>query len=171
MRRDGERSAAKAAGLARYTTGRPCKRGHVAERRTRDGRCVECWNQKLIPSQSKHREYSAAWRHRHPERQKEVKIRHLYGIEISEIRPKPGACEICGSEHKKIVLDHCHHSGVFRGWICDPCNIALGNVGDSIETLERMIEYLRASQINNLVSADNGMAKGTERQPKGRPEG
>lgn len=38
----GAKAAAKAAGEARYTTGKPCKYGHLAERCTTDGRCVEC---------------------------------------------------------------------------------------------------------------------------------
>jgi hypothetical protein len=104
---------------------------------------MECWEQKLIPSQSKYREYSAKWRRQNPERDKEVKVRHRYGIELSEIRPKPDTCELCGKKHKKIVLDHCHANGNFRGWICDPCNIALGNVGDDVLILERMIAYLK----------------------------
>ncbi len=29
-------------GLSRYLTGKPCKRGHIAERRTRQGDCTEC---------------------------------------------------------------------------------------------------------------------------------
>lgn len=33
---------AKALGLSRYFTGRPCKHGHVAERRARDRSCVDC---------------------------------------------------------------------------------------------------------------------------------
>lgn len=30
-------------GQTRYFTGKPCKNGHVAERRVSDGRCIECW--------------------------------------------------------------------------------------------------------------------------------
>ncbi|MEA9482428.1 hypothetical protein VC290_19150 [Xanthomonas campestris] len=29
-------------GLSRYLTGKPCKRGHRAERRTSQGDCTEC---------------------------------------------------------------------------------------------------------------------------------
>lgn len=36
------RAEAKEAGSKRYFTGKPCKHGHVAERHTCDGRCVEC---------------------------------------------------------------------------------------------------------------------------------
>lgn len=36
------RAEAKALGLKVYTTGKPCKRGHYAERRVKDGYCQEC---------------------------------------------------------------------------------------------------------------------------------
>lgn len=36
------RKVALAAGLPRYFTGRACKRGHVVERETIPGNCVEC---------------------------------------------------------------------------------------------------------------------------------
>jgi len=37
-----EREAARAQGLVRYFTGKPCKRGHVAERLTSTANCLEC---------------------------------------------------------------------------------------------------------------------------------
>jgi hypothetical protein len=36
------RSDAKAAGLKRYFTGEPCKRGHAAERRVSTAECIAC---------------------------------------------------------------------------------------------------------------------------------
>jgi 5-methylcytosine-specific restriction endonuclease McrA len=36
------RAEAKAMGLTRYFTGRPCKHGHVAERMEKNKQCVEC---------------------------------------------------------------------------------------------------------------------------------
>lgn len=36
------RAEARAAGLARYFTGKPCARGHVCERTVRKAECVEC---------------------------------------------------------------------------------------------------------------------------------
>lgn len=36
------RAEAKIQGLKHYFTGKPCKRGHVAERRARNGMCAEC---------------------------------------------------------------------------------------------------------------------------------
>lgn len=37
-----KRREAKAIGSIRYFTGKPCKHGHIAERHTSDGACLEC---------------------------------------------------------------------------------------------------------------------------------
>ncbi len=60
-------------------------------------------------------------------------------------RPKTEDCEICGSV-EKIVYDHDHTSGKFRGWICFNCNTALGHARDRIEVLYKMIDYLNKSR-------------------------
>lgn len=60
-------------------------------------------------------------------------------------RPRPLFCEICdGTSHTntRLHFDHCHDSGRFRGWLCQKCNMALGLVNDSADTLKRMISYL-----------------------------
>ena len=57
-------------------------------------------------------------------------------------RPKPTTCEACGHEGK-IVFDHNHTTGAFRGWICMTCNIFLGYIDDDIGTLERLITMLK----------------------------
>lgn len=38
--------------------------------------------------------------------------------------------------------DHCHTTGKVRGILCHHCNAALGQVNDSISTLEALIKYL-----------------------------
>ena len=40
------RKEALAKGLKRFFTGKPCKRGHVVERRVDTGDCIECLNQR-----------------------------------------------------------------------------------------------------------------------------
>lgn len=42
MRQSTARQMARQQGLARYFTGKPCKRGHVAERYLNNGECVIC---------------------------------------------------------------------------------------------------------------------------------
>jgi uncharacterized ferredoxin-like protein len=55
--------------------------------------------------------------------------------------PKPNECECCGKE-SKLVLDHCHQTEKFRGWLCNQCNIAIGNLGDNISGVTNAVLYL-----------------------------
>jgi hypothetical protein len=57
-------SEAKAQGLPRYYTGKPCPRGHIAERRTASRGCSECELEKV-----------ADWRARNPDKVKEANAR------------------------------------------------------------------------------------------------
>lgn len=59
---------------------------------------------------------------------------------------RPHACECCGKvSDSPLVLDHDHETGKFRGWICIKCNLGLGRLGDTIESLMRAVEYLKKS--------------------------
>ena len=76
---------------------------------------------------------------------------------LGKIYPKPKdtnyKCPICGkanSDIKKIVLDHNHDTGNFRGYLCDPCNRALGAL-NNIATLKNAIKYLEGSE-SELIS-------------------
>lgn len=60
-------------------------------------------------------------------------------------RPMPTNCECCGKEvtDKVLNLDHCHETGAFRGWLCWPCNVGIGHLGDTSASLIRALEYLK----------------------------
>ena len=51
-------------------------------------------------------------------------------------------CSVCG-EIAKLVVDHCHKTGIIRGLLCDKCNVGLGCFKDDIKILEQALEYLR----------------------------
>ncbi len=51
-----KRREAKALGLPKYSTGKPCKKGHLSERYTKTSHCVECATKE-----------SAVWRKENPE--------------------------------------------------------------------------------------------------------
>lgn len=56
-----------------------------------------------------------------------------------------GVCAICRKRQpsgQRLVVDHCHRSGVTRGLLCHKCNMALGLLFDDIELLRAAIEYL-----------------------------
>ena len=58
-------------------------------------------------------------------------------------RPPLGVdCPICERRTSRPVLDHDHSTGLFRGWICNDCNNALGKFCDSVVVLRRAIAYL-----------------------------
>ena len=59
-------------------------------------------------------------------------------------------CAICKTEgflmkksHKvRLVVDHCHDTGVIRGLLCHNCNRALGLLQDSKVNIATALEYL-----------------------------
>lgn len=65
-------------------------------------------------------------------------------------RPAPEVCESCGrtpaGRFKVLSLDHCHATGKFRGWLCNMCNRGIGALGDTLEGVERAVDYLKRAQ-------------------------
>lgn len=55
-------------------------------------------------------------------------------------------CDNCARTDQKLVFDHCHDTLVFRGWLCNSCNKGLGLVGDSIESVERLLRYMKKAK-------------------------
>ena len=60
------------------------------------------------------------------------------------------SCKIClrkaDTFKKNLSVDHCHKTEKIRGLLCDGCNRSLGVFKDSVENLERAIEYLNKSR-------------------------
>lgn len=108
--------------------------------------CVYCNQEKPLSSYPKHRGHKDRLDTRCKECiSKQAKIRN-------QIRktapPKTEICDLCGKipkHNKKIVLDHCHETQQFRGWLCDACNVGLGNLGDNLAGLESAVLYLKKS--------------------------
>jgi hypothetical protein len=124
-------------GLARYFTGKPCKRGHIAERHCPGGNCVKCaqmWSDLTV--KNGRGRYRTAW----------SRAYHRKRAGMPEpSRPDPGKCEICDlpcSSGKALALDHDHATGKFRGWLCGSCNLGLGKFSDSIIMLQKAIDYI-----------------------------
>jgi hypothetical protein len=57
--------------------------------------------------------------------------------------PSLGPCPICSKITDKWVLDHCHITGTFRGYICDPCNLGLGKFKDDPTIVLKALNYLQ----------------------------
>lgn len=71
---------------------------------------------------------------------------------IQKAPPRPTGetftCECCHNVMpiKKLRFDHEHGTSTFRGWLCNNCNAGLGNLGDTVEGLEKAIRYLKKNE-------------------------
>lgn len=60
-----------------------------------------------------------------------------------------GRCDVCLrresplSQRNLLHMDHCHTTGLFRGWICHKCNVMVGMAGDDPALLEHAADWLR----------------------------
>ena len=78
-------------------------------------------------------------------------VRHL-----KTLHPYPDeayCCPICARDIKELgrkgqprmqtwVLDHCHDTETFRGWVCSNCNTGLGAFKDNVEKITKAKNYL-----------------------------
>jgi hypothetical protein len=57
-------------------------------------------------------------------------------------------CPICTKRLivgvSKIVLDHNHHTGAVRGWLCESCNTGIGRFDDSPDLVRRAVDWLES---------------------------
>lgn len=120
---------------------KPLEEFHKHERTKdrRQGHCKEC-----------HYKRVKAWRKKNKERTKELQRNRLYNLEENwyeeQLTKQEFRCAGCLRHQSELeyalCVDHCHDSGIARGLLCKPCNLALGNCNDSRETLKRLINYL-----------------------------
>ena len=145
--RAAERDAAKKLGLKRYSTGKPCGAGHLADRYTSSGSCVICVKGNKTPEET--RTYFNDWQRSNRSKVKVYAKRHRlkrkYGLTIEEFekmqKAQNGRCKICTDE-VDLVIDHDHVTGVVRGLLCHPCNHGLGHFRDSPAALRAAVKYL-----------------------------
>lgn len=73
-----------------------------------------------------------------------------YGITDQEFQAmllaQSNRCAICQNvfkTSKSTHVDHCHNTGRVRGLLCHDCNTGIGKLRDSVDLLQRAIDYLR----------------------------
>lgn len=148
------RSDAKAKGLRRYFTGKPCIHGHMSERYVGRGTCLTCNSEHLKNNRETHQKSRAAWRRNNPERAKIIEhrswLKRQYGLTLED-RDRMSAAQDhkCAGCLQPFIdtprIDHCHATGKIRGLLCHGCNVALGLVKEDVETLARLAAYLSVS--------------------------
>lgn len=91
--------------------------------------------------------------------QEQIRInnfKYRYGITPDDydkmVEDQCNKCKICEQLPSKrgLFVDHCHMTNNIRGLLCQACNIAIGQMKDDPERLERAANYVRRSvALNN----------------------
>ncbi len=72
-----------------------------------------------------------------------------HGMTLQEAREyrEGKACEVCGeTDNSKLHVDHDHVTGRVRGVLCRNHNLALGLLGDNVEHIRGLLDYLERTQ-------------------------
>lgn len=81
---------------------------------------------------------------------KSDKLRRSFGIDLDQynklLELQQQCCAICDTHRSKLkralAVDHDHNTGVIRGLLCDPCNLGIGKLRDSIQLIQNALDYL-----------------------------
>lgn len=93
--------------------------------------------------------------HNNKEMHRNSYLQRTYGISLEDfnqyLEEQEGKCKICDKRPTgkgiggRLHVDHDHETGVYRGLLCNNCNLALGNLQDSSELLRKAADYLDRS--------------------------
>lgn len=125
---------------------------------------------RLVPENNKKEKVAAkSYKKRNPEKGKNGHLKRNYKIDLDQynqmLLDQNLVCGICLKEEaavdnklgkvKDLAVDHCHITGKVRGLLCFRCNTSLGKFEDSIEILQRAIDYLNKSRELETSSLTN----------------
>ncbi len=84
-------------------------------------------------------------------------VKKIYNLDAEEyikmLEEQDNSCFICKKKEtiltkygttKALAVDHDHVTGKVRSLLCNSCNCLLGNANDSIEILQRAMNYLKS---------------------------
>ena len=81
---------------------------------------------------------------------KHEKIRHQLKLTVEEVERliAPGQCAnpACRSKDRRLCIDHDHGTKKPRGLLCHNCNTALGLLGDDVQIILGLSQYLAQSK-------------------------
>lgn len=133
-------------------------RASASRARNLDRTKANAWTrQDRLKNIDKYREQNRQYKARNREWIQTLEITRVHGLTVDAylkmISDQDNKCKICKKEETRrsrtegnitrLVVDHCHESGIVRGLLCHACNVALGSFKDSEEALAKAIEYLR----------------------------
>jgi hypothetical protein len=110
--------------------------------------CKDCRNEARRGARQAENNYDPkTWKQ---SQKRDYQLRSNYGITLEEYNrnwsEQEGCCYVCGVHEtvykKSLAVDHNHETGQVRSLLCGKCNTALGQVDESIERLQALIDYL-----------------------------
>ena len=113
----------------------------------------------VTSNESKHGRRNLCWtcavkRNEKNPRMRDWKTNHQtlkrYGVNADVYKERmmsSNCCEICNST-EELCYDHDHDTMDFRGVLCRGCNRSLGQLGDNLEGIERVVKYLKKNLTN-----------------------
>jgi len=109
--------------------------------------CAKCNIEKPITSFRLYRRATGDRESRDSKCKECSKKQNFIADELRKIAPVyKGYCECCGKKEPNPVLDHCHEREIFRGWLCPPCNLGIGTLGDTIHDIRNALSYLEKTE-------------------------
>ncbi len=104
------------------------------------------------------RELNKKWREANPNKAKDSSLRHNFNITLEQYNQlfaqQDGKCAICQKHQiefkKALSVDHSVDTNEIRGLLCTNCNLGIGNLLESVESLERAIDYLTKTAYTGL---------------------
>ena len=117
-------------------------------KKNKDGlniKCRVCFNAYMKEWYAKNKEKHKARVYSNPRQASSIRRPKRYGLTQADVDVMlskfDGLCHLC-KKKPAVCIDHCHKTNVVRGLLCHGCNSGLGKLGDSIEGLQRAIDYL-----------------------------
>ena len=78
---------------------------------------------------------------------------------ISYKAPEDATCRICNKPAVRgngLVFDHCHEQNKFRGYCCNSCNRSMGVLGDNVDGLLKVLNYLLETEKATITQGEDG---------------
>lgn len=112
-------------------------------------RCNECCRKRHSEWGKRRRKYNKQANLEHNYRNSELCKKFGYDAKIiaayylSQYSLQNGCCAICGKHQEFLGIDHNHNTGKLRKLLCVSCNLAVGNIKESVENCYKMAKYLQ----------------------------